>query len=82
MLSIFILICAYIVLQISFKIMAQYKCLDDQTIEDYMLGKLSRNEKAYDQAIAHLGICEDCQERLSKYGEEDALDGIEDHLVE
>ena len=65
------------------QIFQQYRCLSDETLDLYMRGKLSKDQAAYDQAIAHLGICDECQERLSSYASDDkSKEGLEDHLVE
>ncbi|MEL6867775.1 MAG: hypothetical protein AAFP19_25340 [Bacteroidota bacterium] len=61
------------------EIIQQYKCLDDHTIHAFMTGRLRKDTKAYDQAIAHLGLCEKCQEKLHNFDEKKP---IEDHLID
>lgn len=72
----------YAVLRRLGPIFRQYRCLDDATLDRYMRGKLRDDPEAYDRAIAHLGICEECQERLSRYADGGDGEGLEEHLVE
>jgi uncharacterized membrane protein len=61
------------------QIIRQQKCLNDNDIRNYMLGRLHSNEKEYHRVIGHLGNCEKCQQRMHDYK---PSDHIEDHLID
>ncbi len=67
----------FVVLRILARIMAERKCIEDNDIRRYMTNRLP--ERARNRMIAHLGICEKCQQKLQDYnfGNE-----IEDHLID
>ena len=44
--------------------MANQVCLTDEDMDDYLEGRLRPNSSAHKQAIAHLGVCEKCRQRL------------------
>ena len=78
-LLIFSLLIAFIVLQKVKEIIRQYRCLTDTEIKGFMIGRLRKQDQAYRRAVAHLGICEQCQERLQQFDDKETL---EDHLVD
>jgi len=79
MVAIALLIAAYFVMKAIQRIYGQYTHLNDTEIQDVMLNRLDKNGPHYSRLIRHLGICEDCQERLHSFEEGG---GIEDHLVD
>ena len=68
----------FLVVKVVVSIWDQQKCLSEQDIRDYMLGRLYKDEKEYSRIIGHLGNCEKCQQRMLDFDENDH---IEDHLV-
>ena len=60
------------------QIFVQQKCLTDDDIRNYMLGRLFENDNQYHRVIGHLGNCEKCQQRMHDYKPSDP---IEDHLI-
>lgn len=67
---IFILVIgAYGVSQIIAKIIQQRKHLDDETLTKVAKATI-KYEPNYDAAIAHLGICRKCEERLHEISRE------------
>ena len=61
------------------QIIRQQKCLSDEDIRNYMLGRLHGNDSEYHRVIGHLGNCEKCQQRMHDYK---PADNIEDHLID
>lgn len=62
-------------------IMAQYKCVPDDTLKDYVYGRLRRsNPQLQNQITSHLGVCEKCQKRMLTVDLHDKPN-IEDHLI-
>ncbi len=71
---------AVVVWQKMRQIYAQYRCLDHSEVHAFMTGSLrKRNANAYRRAVAHLGLCEKCQQRLQNY---DGRENLEEHLVD
>ncbi|MEM9917008.1 MAG: hypothetical protein AAF990_02865 [Bacteroidota bacterium] len=63
-------------------IFRQYKCPGEETIRDYFYGKLKkRDPEKYELVVAHLGICEDCQNLLHSIENSDNVD-IDRHLID
>ena len=60
------------------QIISQQKCLSEEDIRNYMLGRLYKNDKEYQRVIGHLGNCEKCQERMHDFK---PTDHLEDHLI-
>ena len=66
-------------------IFRQYQCVEDENLRSYLYGKLKKSDpKEYEHLIAHLGLCEKCQERLHEIstGESTSDKNLEDHLVD
>lgn len=59
------------------QILNNQKHLDDKTLRNFLLKRLSDKEKR--RVTSHLGICEKCQEKLHEFtfGKP-----IEDHLID
>ena len=71
---------AYTIWRIAKQILLAYRCIEEETLQDYEEGTLRReNPRLYRKVIAHLNRCEKCQASL-----EEIRNGkpIEDHLVE
>lgn len=66
------------VLKIVQQIVAERKCATDFEMSKFYNGTLKRNDAAYRRFIAHLGICEKCQNRLHNFQQGD--DSV-DHLM-
>ncbi len=64
MLNWIILLCLFSVVSIIFKIIGQRKCVSEATLRRFMAQRLRTGEK--DHVIAHLGICEKCQQKLEE----------------
>lgn len=62
------------VIKIVSQIIDERRCLTDQELKKFYNGNLRKDEDSYRRFIAHLGICEKCQERLHAYNENDDLD--------
>ena len=72
-----------VALQVTKKVIRQRRCVSDENLHDYFYGKLKkRNPQGYEDLIAHLGICEDCQQRLVELTNPGTDKDLEDHLVE
>ncbi len=67
-----------LVARVMIRIIGQQKCLSDEEIRNYMLGRLHGDDDAYHRVIGHLGNCEKCQQRMHDYK---PSDHIEDHLI-
>ncbi len=72
-------LCLAVIIRVIIQIIGQQRCLSDQDIRDYMLGRLHKNDKEYHRVIGHLGNCEKCQQRMHDYK---SSDHIEDHLID
>jgi capsular polysaccharide biosynthesis protein len=79
MLTIFFLIGVWIVYKASTRVIAQYKHLSDEEVRDVMTNKMDKFGNQYSRIIRHLGLCEDCQNRLHHY---DRHENLEDHLID
>ncbi len=66
------------VIKILRQIIAERKCASDFEIGKFYNGSLKQNDTAYRRFIAHLGICEKCQNRLHNFQQGDDL---VDHLT-
>lgn len=71
------------VLKIVKQIIDERKCASDFEIIQFYNQQLKKNDAAYRRFIAHLGICEKCQNRLHNVDEiEDQTEkDISDHLL-
>ena len=67
------------VISVLVKIVRQQKCISDEDIRNYMLGRLHDDDSEYHRVIGHLGNCEKCQQRMNDYKPSDS---IEDHLID
>lgn len=67
------------IVKVLLQIAGQQKCLSDEEIRNYMLGRLHGDDEAYYRVIGHLGNCEKCQQRMHDYK---PSDNIEDHLID
>ncbi len=79
MVLIVLLLLAYSVSRILYRIWRTYQCPHTSVITDFWRGRLSQSTAEYQHLISHLGICEQCQERLHRLRK--GLP-IEDHLIE
>ena len=61
------------------QIYRNYQCVDEETLRDYLYGKLRRDPNHHRQVTSHLGLCEKCQEKLFEIQKGKPL---EDHLVD
>ena len=50
-------------------ILAQHTHLEDEDLDDYLEGRFDPKSTAYQQAVAHLGVCEKCRQRLREMEE-------------
>lgn len=64
-----LIICIYTAVQVISKIIRQQKHLDDETLKKVVKTTI-KYENNYDDVIAHLGICEKCQDRLHEISKE------------
>ncbi len=55
---------AYIIYKRFKVVIAQHTHLQDEDLEDYLEGRFAPESNAYQQAVAHLGVCEKCRQRL------------------
>ncbi len=63
------------------QIILQYRCIDDQTMEDFFNGRLKKDDAARRQVITHLGHCEKCQQKLFEI-QKGRKNPLEDHLID
>ena len=79
-----VLLCFSILMKVR-NIMQIQSCPKDEILKDYFEGRLKKNDKdEYERVISHLGICSNCQERLTTLAtSENEAQGrsIEDHLI-
>lgn len=61
--------CFYAVFQTVIKIIQQHQHLEDETLRK-VVDTTIKYEDNYDAAIAHLGICDKCKERLDEISRE------------
>lgn len=62
------------------KIIELYQCPDEDLLLDYYKGKLSKKEDLRRKVIAHLGVCEKCQQKMINLKDEKR--DLEKHLVD
>ncbi len=69
----------FVVNKIVRRLIQERKHLSDETLNAFYKGKIKRDGEEYGSIIAHLGSCENCQNRLHQF---DPNNLIEDHLIE
>ena len=57
----------YIVWIYTSKMRSHRPCLSDEVIDAYRKGRLKEGQTDYEHVIAHLGYCEECQERMGQF---------------
>lgn len=60
---------AFVVFKKMKVILAQHTHLEDEDLDDYLEGRFDPKSTAYKQAVAHLGVCEKCRQRLRQMEE-------------
>ncbi len=77
-------ICLYVIYRKLVEIKQQYRHIDDETVKDYMTGRLRKRTKEYHRTIQHLGLCEACQQKMIDYDDAyiSSKSNIEDHLID
>ena len=82
---ILIFILGFIIIDRVRKIYRIHQCPNEKTLVQYFEGKLKKEDSSlYDQTVAHLGVCEKCQNRLVDISSPERSEGgpdLEDHLI-
>lgn len=57
-------------------IWSNYKCFNDEILDDYFHGRLKREEDLRRKVVTHLGLCDKCQQKMYELqsGQDSSID--------